>query len=106
MLLERLKDEIVVKRPHLKKKLVLFHQDNSPCRKSIKLVAKLHELDFEMLSHPLYSPDLVPGDFFLFSYLKRMLAEKKFGADEGKIAATKAYFEDKDKSYYTNGIEK
>jgi len=35
-LLDRLKDEIALKRPHMKKKKILFHQDNAPCHKSIK----------------------------------------------------------------------
>jgi [histone H3]-lysine36 N-dimethyltransferase SETMAR len=105
-LLERLKDEIAEKRPHLKKKKVLFHQDNAPCHKSMKTMAKLHELGFELLLHPPYSPDLAPSDFFLFSDLKRMLAGQKFCADEEVIAETEAYFEAKDKSYYKNGIEK
>ena len=51
-LLERLKDEIAEKRPHLKKKKVLFHQDNAPCHKSMKTMAKLQELCFELLPHP------------------------------------------------------
>ena len=105
-LLERLKDEIAEKRPHLKKKKVLFHQDNAPCHKSMKSMAKLQELGFELLPHPPYSPDLAPSDFFLFSDLKRMLAGKKFCADEEVIEEIEAYFEAKDKSYYKNGIEK
>ncbi|GFY27095.1 putative DD34D transposase [Trichonephila clavipes] len=67
---------------------------------------KLHELGFELLPHPPYTPDLPPCDFFLFSNLKRMLAGQKFRADEEVIAETKAYFEAKDKLYYKNGIEK
>ena len=47
-----------------------------------------------------------PSDFFLFSDLKRMLAGKKFCADEEVIEETEAYFEAKGKSYYKNGIEK
>ncbi|GFU63963.1 mariner Mos1 transposase [Trichonephila clavipes] len=105
-LLELLKDEITEKWPHLKKKKVLFHQDNGPCHKSMKSMAKLHELDFELFPHPPYSPDLAPSDFFLFSDLKRMLSGQKFRADEEVIAETEAYFEAKDKSYYKNGIEK
>ena len=57
-LLERLKDEIAEKRPHLKKKKVLFHQDNAPCHKSMKSMAKLQELGFELLPYSPYSPDL------------------------------------------------
>lgn len=105
-LLERLKVEIAKKRPHMKKKKVLFHQDNAPCHKSLKTMAKLHELGFELLPHPPYSPDLAPSDYFLFSDLKRMLAGKKFGSNEEVIAETEAYFEAKPKEYFKNGIEK
>ncbi|KAL7724756.1 hypothetical protein ACLKA6_008633 [Drosophila palustris] len=65
-LLERLKDEIAKKRPHMAKKKVLFHQDNAPCHKSMKTMAKLNELGFELLPHPPYSPDLAPSDYWLF----------------------------------------
>ncbi|GFY35013.1 mariner Mos1 transposase [Trichonephila clavipes] len=105
-LLERLKDEIAEKRPHLKKKKVLFHQDNTPCHKSMKSMAKLHELGFELLPDPSYSPDQAFSSFFLFSDLKRMLAGQKFRAEEEVIAETEAYFEAKDKSCYKNDIEK
>ena len=71
---QTIKDEIAKKRPHLKKKKVLFHQDNAPCHKSMKTMAKLQELCFELLPLPPYSTDLAPSDFFLFSGLKRMLA--------------------------------
>ncbi|VVC40054.1 Hypothetical protein CINCED_3A010488 [Cinara cedri] len=100
------KDEIVKKRLHFKKKKVLFYQDNAPCHKSMKTMEKLHELGFELLPHPPYSPDLAPSDFFLFSDLKRTLTGKKFSTNEEVIAETEAYFEAKDKSYYKNGIEK
>ncbi|GFT60749.1 histone-lysine N-methyltransferase SETMAR [Nephila pilipes] len=105
-LLDRLKDEIAEKRQHLKKKKVLLHQDNAPCHKSVKTMAKIHELGFELLPHPPYSPDLAPRDYFLFSDLKRMLAGKKFSSNEEVIAETEAYFEAKNTSYYKNGIEK
>jgi hypothetical protein len=45
-LLERLTDEIKKKRPHLKKKKVLFFQDNAPVHKTIKTTAKFHELGY------------------------------------------------------------
>ena len=92
-------------RPHLKKKKVLFHQDNALCHKSMKMITKLHELGFELLPHPPYSPDLAPSDYFLFTNLKRMLAGKKFNVVEEVIAKTEAYFEAKDKAICKNGIE-
>jgi [histone H3]-lysine36 N-dimethyltransferase SETMAR len=103
-LLERLYDEIKKKQPHLKKSA--FHQDNALCHKSIKTTALLHELGYEMLSHPSYSPDLAPSDLFVFANLKRMFAGKKFSTNEEVIVETEAYFEVISKSYCKNGIEK
>ncbi|KAF7266605.1 hypothetical protein GWI33_020106 [Rhynchophorus ferrugineus] len=87
-LLDRLKDEIAEKRPHLKKKKLLLHQDNASCHKSVNTMAKIHELGFELLPHPPYSPDLPPTDYFLFSDLKRILAGKKFSSNEEVIFVT------------------
>ena len=47
-LLVRLKEEIAQNRPQMKKKKVLFHQDNAQCHKSIATMAKLYELHFEL----------------------------------------------------------
>lgn len=69
-------------------------------------MAKIHELGYELLPHPPYSPDLAPSDYFLFADLKRMLAGKKFKSNDEVIAETEANFEAKPKSYYKNGIEK
>ncbi|XP_076258312.1 uncharacterized protein LOC143195215 [Rhynchophorus ferrugineus] len=74
---------------------MLLHQDNAPCYKSVKTMAKIHELGFELLPHPPYSPDLAPIDHFMFSDLKRMLAGKKFSSNE-VIAESEAYLEAKD----------
>lgn len=66
------------------KEKVLFH--NAPAHKSMKTMAKLHELGYELLPHPPYSPDLASSDFFLFADLKRMLSGKKFQTNEEVIA--------------------
>lgn len=51
-----------------------FHRDN---HQSMKTMAKLDELGYGLLPHPLYSPDLAPSDFFLSTNLERMLAGNK-----------------------------
>ncbi|KAF7273371.1 hypothetical protein GWI33_013923 [Rhynchophorus ferrugineus] len=94
------------KRPYLKKKKVLLHQNNAPCHKSVKTMVKIHELGFKLVPHPPYSPDLASSNYFLFSDLKRMLAGKKFSSNEEVIAESEAYFEAKDNWYYKNDIEK
>ena len=60
-LLVHLKEEIAKKRLQMKKKKVLFYQDNALCHKLIAIMAKLHELHFELLPHPSHSPDLAPS---------------------------------------------
>jgi hypothetical protein len=70
------------------------------CHKSNETTAKLHELGYQLLSHPPYFSDLAPSDLFLFADLKKMLAGKKFCTNEEVIAETMS------RSYYKNGIEK
>ena len=79
---------------------VLFHQDNAPCPKSIATMAKLHELRFDFLPHPPYSPGLALSDNWLFADLKRMLQVKRFGSNQEVISKTEAYFEAEDKSFF------
>ena len=70
-------------------------------------MVKLHELGFELLPHPPYSPDLALSDYRLFADLKRMLSGKKFGTDEEVMAETEAaFFEVKEKSFFSGGIER
>ena len=50
-----LKEEIAKKMTQMKKKKVLFNQDNVPYCKSIATMVKLQELCFELYLHPLFS---------------------------------------------------
>ena len=96
-LLVHLKGEKSLKNGHkCKRKKVLFRQDNEPYHKSIAMIAKLHELHFELLPPPPYSPDLVPSDYWLFTNLKKMFQGKRFGSNEEVILETEA----KNKSFY------
>ena len=62
-LFDRLVDEIRKKRPHLKKKKILFHDDSAPSYTSNIAQAKKHTMGVESLPHPPYFPDLVPSDY-------------------------------------------
>ena len=73
--------------------------------KSMATKAKLHELNFELLSHPPYSPDLAPSDYWLFADLKRMLQGNRFGSNEEVISEKVAYVEAKDNLFYKKDIE-
>lgn len=103
-LLYRFDKKLKETQPHLKKKKVLFHHDNAPAHSSGIVAAKLHELRYELLPHPPYSPDLAPCDFFVFPNIKTWLAGKKFSSNEEVIANTEAYFEELEESYFLAGL--
>ena len=100
----RLKNEIGEKGLQMKKKKVLFHQDNAPCHKSLTAMAKLNELSFELLPHPPYSLELGPSDYYLFADLKEMFQGKRFSSNEEVINEKNVYIEAKDKSFYKKDI--
>lgn len=47
--------------------------DNAPVHIAVTVKVAIQECDFYELSHPPYSPDLGPSDYFLFSKLKSEL---------------------------------
>ncbi|GFY21320.1 histone-lysine N-methyltransferase SETMAR [Trichonephila clavipes] len=57
---------------------VVFHQDNARGHMSIVTRQKLKELEWEVLMHPPYSPDLAPSDYHLFRSLQNFLSGKKW----------------------------
>ena len=90
-LLVRLKKEIAKKWPQIKKKKGFFHQD-SLYHKSVAVMAKLHELHFELIPHPPNSPDLASRDYWLFADVKRMPQRKRSGSNEEVILETDIFW--------------
>ena len=55
------------KRPELvNRKDVIFYPDNATPYTSLATRQKLLRLVWEVMLHPLYSPDLTPSDYYLF----------------------------------------
>ena len=69
-------------------------------------MAKIHELPFELLDHPPYSPDLAPSDFFLFPHLKIALGGQRFSSNEEAITFVNNYFAEKNTEYYLDGLQR
>jgi histone-lysine N-methyltransferase SETMAR len=44
--------------------------------------ALLEHFNFELFDHPPYSPDLAPGNFHLFTYLKNWLRSQRFNNNQ------------------------
>ncbi len=83
--LKRLKESVRRKRPELwlrppgsEYRRMLLHHDNASCHMATRTLALIGESDILMVSHPPYSPDLVPCDFWAFPFMKNHLRGHKF----------------------------
>ena len=77
--LKRLRDAVRRKRPELwRSGEWLLHQDNAPAHTALSVRQFLTKNGITAASQLPYSPDLAPGDFFLFPRLKRGLKGKLF----------------------------
>ena len=67
-----------------------FHQDNVPVHKSIFVTDYLTKMGIKTVSHPPYSPELAPCDFWLFPKLKEKHRGCRYETcEEMKEAVTK-----------------
>jgi len=66
---------------------------------------KIADMDWEVLSHPPYSPDLTPSDFHLFGPLKESLGGIKFeNIDDAVKQHVPKFLHSTDKDFYTAGF--
>ena len=103
--LKRLREAIKEKRSGELTRGILFHQDNVPAHTSVVAMATNHVCGFELVSHPPYSPDLAPSDFYLFPQMKKALAGRHFASDDDVIAAVEEFLESQTKEFFYTGIK-
>ena len=92
----RFRDELKARRRGKLSKGILLLQDNAPAHTSHVAVAAAARYGFQLLPHPLYSPDLAPSDFFLFQSMKESLRGRHFGSNEDVVATVDGFLEEKD----------
>jgi histone-lysine N-methyltransferase SETMAR len=66
----------------------------------------INSYKWQLLSHPPYSLDLTPCDFYLFPELKNLLAGKKYKTRAALISAVTQYLKHRSSSWFTTGIQK
>ncbi|XP_073986846.1 histone-lysine N-methyltransferase SETMAR-like [Rhodnius prolixus] len=105
--LDKLNAAIKEKRPALaSRKGIVFHHDNARPHTAMLTQQKLNALGWEVLSHPPYSPDIAPSDYYLFRSLQNYLTGKKFKSFESFSKAVADYFNSKDENFYKTGIHR
>lgn len=98
---------LVSKRPALiNRGNVVFQHDNARPHVANKTRDLLKALNWQVLPHPPYSPDIAPSDYHLFLHLKNELKGKKFRTTELMIEHIDDFFASKPKSFYYNAIQK
>ena len=77
-IIERLRCAIVEKcRGKVSDGVLLLH-DNAPVHKCNIVLATIRKAGFVELNHPVYSPDIAPSDYYLFSNLKKFFSWQEF----------------------------
>jgi hypothetical protein len=79
---------------------VCFHQDNLRPHTAALTMATLLKLKWDVLPHPLYSPDLAPSDYHLFGPMKRVLGGKRFRNNDEVVAAVQIWIHKQSKTCF------
>lgn len=82
----------------------IFLHDNARPHVSNLTREKLLQLEWEVLPHPPYSPDLAPTDYHLFRALQNFLKDKEFWTDKELETAVGDFFASKLMEFYKKGI--
>lgn len=86
-------------------KLIFLH-DNAPSHTSKIVRNYLEALNWEVLPHPAYSPDLAPSDYHLFSSMGHALAEQHFDSYDDVRKWLDEWFASREKEFFWRGIHK
>ena len=103
--LNDLRDSILAKRRGKVSKGLMILHDNAPAHASRIGQQALHDLKFEQLAHPPYSPNLAPSDFHVFRKMKKDLKGNRFSSDDDVKAAVMAWLDSQPLTFWESGIE-
>jgi len=84
----------------------LLLRDNARPHTARATIEALEMLEFEVLSHPPYSPDLAPSDFQSFPHLKRDLKGTHFTSDDEVKQAVTSWIKLRTPEFFIDGMRK
>ncbi|XP_066113850.1 ubiquitin-conjugating enzyme E2 N isoform X1 [Saccopteryx bilineata] len=103
--LHRVNEAIRLKRPDRHGQTILLH-DNARPHVAQVVKAALQELEWEVLQHPPYSPDLTPTDYHLFRSLSNHMKGVTFDNKEVLKNWPNNFFDTRPGNFWRNGINK
>ena len=89
-IIERLRCGIPEKRDKVSHRALLFH-NNASVHKCNIIQAATRKIGIVKLNHSVYSPDIAPSDYYLFSNLNKFLRGKNFSRDDETIDTVENY---------------
>lgn len=92
--------ELQKERPKAGLRRILLHHDNATAHTASKTLDFLHESEVQLVTHPAYSPDLAPCDFFLFPELKKHLRGTRYSSAEKAVEAMNIVLKDMPKKLF------
>ena len=105
--LERLNDNLMQKRSSIasnRRKVILLH-DNARSHVAIAVKQTLIDLEWEVLPHPAYSPDLAPSDYHLFRSMQHALEDTHFHNYSEVENWVAEWIDSKDRPFFHRGIQ-
>jgi len=84
-------------------KIILLH-DNARPHVAAPVKTYLETLNWEVLPHPPYSPDIAPSDYYLFRSMTHGLSEQHFTSYEDTKNWVDSWIASKDEAFFRRGI--
>ncbi|UYV71458.1 hypothetical protein LAZ67_8003324 [Cordylochernes scorpioides] len=104
--LKKLRRAIQNKRRGMLTKGVRFHHDNARSHTTHQTTALIKEFGWELVSHPLYSPDVAPSDFPFFPEWKKNLGGTQFQDDDELEEAVLGFLRGQEAEFFDSGFHK
>ena len=103
--LRRVNEAMRLKRPDRQGQVILLHDNARPHVAQVVKTA-LQELEWEVLIHPPYSPNLAPTDYHLFRSLSNQMRGVTFDGEEDLKNWLNNFFDTRPGDFWRNGINK